>query len=319
MTSHAPIARDGPIEPSEARYIKLGPGGAWERKCLTEGTLRLGYYDVPHEMGVAGDADGIRQIYLDRGHARRTASSHARQVLDFYHAASTTLWITFCDGFLWWSFAKPEVTFLGSDPNAAPFGSRSRGCVSGWSNKSLGGRPLRMSEMNGQLTAVSSFQGTICTVKAFDYLVGKINDEDLPEIVAARDAKSALLGATQDLLSLLTWRDFEILVELIFAQSGWRRLGETGGSQKTVDLELMLPTTGERAFVQVKSKADQDQLNEYVERLSGRDEARMFYVYHSAECPLIVDSPRVTLIGRARLSELVIETGLVDWLITKVG
>jgi hypothetical protein len=42
-----------------------------------------------------------------------------------------------------------------------------------------------------------------------------------------------------------------MLVDLVFANSGWRRIGRVGKTQKTVDIELMLPTTGERAFVQV--------------------------------------------------------------------
>ena len=45
------------------------------------------------------------------------------------------------------------------------------------------------------------------------------------------------------LLALLHWRDFELLVELVFGQSGWRQVGASGGVQKTVDMELVLPTT----------------------------------------------------------------------------
>ena len=58
-----------------------------------------------------------------------------------------------------------------------------------------------------------------------------------------------------------------VRVDLVFANSGWRRLGQVGKTQKTVDIELMLPTTGERAFVQVKSSASKQDLTQYVEGL----------------------------------------------------
>jgi hypothetical protein len=66
------------------------------------------------------------------------------------------------------------------------------------------------------------------------------------------------------LMDLLTWQDFEMLVDLVFANSGWRRVGQVGKSQKSVDIELMLPTTGERASVQIKSAATKQDLAEYL-------------------------------------------------------
>ena len=107
--------------------------------------------------------------------------------------------------------------------------------------------------------------------------------QDLPEVAAARSARSALLRSTTDLMRLLTWRDFELLIELVFSQSGWRRISASGGTQKTIDIELVLPTTGEAAFVQVKSKTNQVQLDDYIERFAERDDARMFYVYHTSQ------------------------------------
>lgn len=55
--------------------------------------------------------------------------------------------------------------------------------------------------------------------------------------------------------------------------------------QKIIVMELTLPTTVETAFVQVKSKTDQAQLDDYIERFTARDDARMFYVYHTSKAP----------------------------------
>lgn len=160
---------------------------------------------------------------------------------------------------------------------------------------------------------------TICNVKAFDYLIRKINDVELPEMIEAKAAKSALLSSIESLLNLLTWLDFEDLAEQIFAKSGWQRIGVSGGTQKTVDLNLLLPTTGERTFVQVKSKTNQAQLDSYIEQLSDREETRMFYVYHSAAGTLNTNNSRVILMGPAQISGLVLQLGLLDWLMTKTS
>ena len=72
------------LNATAVKYIKLGKKGAWEDLCLSEGTLRLGYYEVPHEWGASGDKDSIRGLYLNNGASQSAATNHARQVLDFY-------------------------------------------------------------------------------------------------------------------------------------------------------------------------------------------------------------------------------------------
>ena len=126
-----------------------------------------------------------------------------------------------------------------------------------------------------------------------------------------------------DLMTLLGPCDFEILVDLVFSASGWRRLGVVGKTQKTLDLDLMLPITGERAFVQVKAKATSAELAEYVRTFEELGfYKRMFFVFHSGEAELDddrVDDDRISVIGPDKLAELVVDAGLVDWLIQKVS
>lgn len=70
--------------------------------------------------------------------------------------------------------------------------------------------------------------------------------------------------------------------------------------------------------MQVKSKTNSAELTEYVEKL---DELgpydRMFYVYHSGEAR--TEDDRVTVITPKKLAELVLDSGLVNWLIRKVS
>lgn len=307
------------INASKAKYIKLGSGGEWQDMCLADGTARMGYYEVPHALGQAADHDGIKQLYIDRGSIPRTATSHARQVIDFYDQGADTLWITFANGYLYWAFLEPAVEFIGSDKALYQNGSRLRRTMSGWSNLSLGGDVLLESNLNGKLTSVKSYRATICEVSELDYLLDRINDREASQISAAKEARTQTLKAIQDLVALLGWRDFELLVELIFDQSGWRRMSETGGVQETVDIELSLPSTGERAFVQIKSRTRQAELDDYVARFDARSESRMFYVYHTKSGSLEISDQRVSVIGPDRLSEMILEAGLFDWLIGRAS
>lgn len=43
----------------------------------------------------------------------------------------------------------------------------------------------------------------------------------------------------------------------------------------------------------------------------------MFYVYHSGEAD--TDDERVTVIGPHKLAEMVVDAGLINWLIRKVS
>jgi hypothetical protein len=308
------------VAAASARFIKLGPSGKWAGECLADGTLRLGYYEVPHALGLAGDAEGIRKAYMDAGLKRGPSSSHATQVLHFYDRDPKALWITFAHGDLWWCFAEPDVEFLTTDKTTGT-ASRLRRTVNGWSNHSLGGRRLRMNGLIGALTKVTRFQGTICNIGPDELasLLRLLNDDENPKLKAASTARVALLEAIGGLMRDLRPKEFELLVDLAYSQSGWRRRGVVGGTQEATDIDLELPSTGETALVQVKTATSQAELEDYIARFGARGEDRMFYVYHTARKPLATDHPRVTLVDQQRLAEMVLNAGLFDWLMRKAA
>ncbi|MFZ1662814.1 MAG: restriction endonuclease, partial [Paracoccaceae bacterium] len=199
-------------------------------------------------------------------------------------------------------------------------GTKARRTLDGWHGKTVGGEDLFSERLSGRLLKVQGFRGTICRVEAEDYLLRKLGDEVSSEVSAAFDAETRMIAAISGLLRLLTWQDFELLVELVFSSSGWKRTGSTGGVQNTVDIELVLPSTQERAFVQVKSRASADQLKDYVERMSDMDGVnRMFFVWHSGNVGQALPHGRVTLIGPAQLARMVLDAGLATWLRQKVS
>jgi hypothetical protein len=190
------------------------------------------------------------------------------------------------------------------------YGNRRRATVDGWHSRSVKGTPLTSDRISGHLLKVQMFQGTICRVKPLEYLLRKLNDELSPEVAAAEEAERALMDAIVRLMRLLTWQDFEFLVDLMFSASGWRRIGVVGRVPKTVDLEL--PTTGERAFVQVKSQASNDDLQDYADRFDPAElYDHMFFVWHTGTITAGDAFDRITLVGPERLSRMVLDGGSV--------
>ena len=93
----------------------------------------------------------------------------------------------------------------------------------------------------------------------------------------------------------------------------------SGGTQKDVDLILEQPATGERAFVQVKSKAGQAVLDDYVDkfRRSGAYQ-RMFFVCHSPKGALATeDDASLHVWAGDHLADATVRAGLFDWLMER--
>lgn len=151
-----------------------------------------------------------------------------------------------------------------------------------------------------------------------DYVVRRINGHRTPEVEQASAALEVMQQSVKGLMKHLRERDFELLVDLVFQTSGWRRQGSLGGTQKTLDSLIELPSTAEQAIVQVKSKTTSAELSEYVDKLDDfPDGTRMFYVFHSGEPE--TDDERVILIDPDKLAQLVVNAGLTQWLIRKVS
>jgi hypothetical protein len=305
------------ITADKVRYIKLGRGGEWEKISLEQGELHFGFGKVSHEMALGGDREQIQQHLIQ--HERRAALDDAREVLAFYQLGSDCLWITFAQQHLWWTFAAPEVTWLGYGEG---HGERIRKCIGGWRNTNINGSPLLMSSLSTKLTKVANYRRSICAVDASDYLMRRINGIVEPLVLKANQAREALVEIIAEAIGSLHWADFETMVDVIFARSGWHRVSAIGGTQPLVDLALEQPITRERAAVQVKSRANQSRLNDFMERA---DEVgtfdRLFFVCHhpigSLSTP--IDRKDAQLWCGHELARTALRLGLSDWIIEKVS
>jgi hypothetical protein len=309
------------VAPATVRYIKLGPGGAWEAASLGGGRIDWGNQSDPLAIAAAevGDWDRARRAYLDAGVLPATASSYLRELKDFYSLGSDCLWITFARGHLWWAFAEPEV-FRTSEPGPSG-GECYRKVIDGWRKTDVEGKPLTIVGLSSKLTQLAGYRRTICNVAEADYLLRRINAEEEPVVAAARAARQELVHATEGLIRQLHWDDFETFVDLIFSRAGWRRVSRLGGRMKDIDLMLEQPLTGERASVQVKSAADQSVLNACVSAFEANTSAsRFFFVCHSPRSALSATTSGnrpVDVWTIEQLASAAVDQGLTDWLIER--
>ncbi len=306
-----------PINPKDIRYIKLGTGGSWAQLGFERGEIHFGYKMVPHEICQSGDWESVAGFLRDHGRNASKAKDGTREIRDFYTLGSDCLWVTFADGHLYWAFADPEVTWLGADEDNR--GARMRKTVDGWRRVSIKDKPLSVDRLSTRLTQVAAYRQTICRVKASDYLLRRINGVEEPVVAQAREARSAMKAVAVEMITGLHWSDFETLVDLIFARSGWQRVSRVGEALTDVDLILEQPATGETAFVQVKSKAGQAVLDDYIDRFrrSGTHD-HMFFVCHSPKGSLNVDaSDNLHIWAGDRLAVAAVRAGLFDWLMDR--
>ena len=304
------------IRAERVRYIKLGREGKWERECEKYGIIRFGFGSAtPERFALCCDGrwDELTKSFIQQGKSQGTATRFTNETRQFFEDDGSTLWITFIGERLCWGFLNSKPPERHQDDDGVW-----RAIAGGWQSTDIKGEALTKDRLSGALTQIAAYRGTSCTVKEAEYVIRRINGQKTPAVERALDAQKEIELSVLDLMKLLGPTDFETLVDLVFSTSGWRRLGTVGKTQKTLDIDLILPSTGERAFVQVKSKTNAAELVEYIAKLDDLGPYnRMFYVYHSG-CAQ-TDDDRVTVVGPEKLAKLVVDAGLANWLIRKVS
>lgn len=308
------------ITAKQVRYVKLGRSGGWEEECLQQGIVRLGFstHKFIDYFPDGGWEEKITAYYQDRD--RGTITNYLNQVRSFFQDNGETLWITFNKRQMWWAFLDPLQPIIKHQDGKGTY----RKTLSGWKSNDITGFSLDMNALSGNLTKIAGFRGTSCQLKEEEkkYVLRRINGIPTPSAADAKKVCDELKGIVVQMMRLLTPKDFELLVDLVFTTSGWRRLSVVGGTEKTIDMELVLPTTGEKAFIQVKSKTSQHEFDEeYFDAFQKMMQfGRLFYIFHtSVETSIECAENNVTIIDAKRLAQMILDAGLVSWLIEKVS
>jgi len=295
------------------RYIKNGRKGKWWPAAKPpHNQLHAGWNDVPDELLYNPDYAKIIDFCPN--------TQDCNALMTLLDHPSKHVWVTFEDLCLWWCLVNDGVTILG--PSTDTHGHFFIKCADErpWSNKSLGGRKLNISDIPGPITSTAGFRGTVCKPQASDQILRLLRDEKNPAVVAGQRTREDYQAAVQKMVKQLHWKDFELLIGLIFDQTGWARLSRIGGSQKSIDLDVKNWASEERAFVQVKSEASQADLHRSIDEFKDSPHyQRMVFAVHKPSAHLRTDDPNVHIWADARLAELVVQLGLGLWLETKLA
>ncbi|HET9396794.1 MAG TPA: hypothetical protein VFO36_12115, partial [Nitrospiraceae bacterium] len=159
---------------------------------------------------------------------------------------------------MWWCFANPDVSLLAD-------GTRVRTVMRPWQQTDMSNRSLTASRLSGSLVAVQAYRGSISAIDP-SYILHKINGIDPPSLEAANRALGALVDAVHPIVERLHPRDLEVLVDLIFRNAGWNRVGVLAETETDIDLALESPVTGERIAVEVKARASISDYRDYCAR-----------------------------------------------------
>ena len=306
------------INQCKALYIKLGKEDEYVKECIysEQPLLKLGYEEIDHDNCLKGDWEKVRTKLVSRKNNDTGAiTDHIRQIRLFYEAGDNVLWITFHANLLWWCFSKREITLL-------PQNTKVRPVIDKWSCNDIKGDLLQMDQLSSSLTSVHAYRGTICTVKASKYLFDKINGIITKEIEDIQAKLSELEKKLEIIINNLHWKDFEILIDLIFRQAGWQRVSILGDTQKSLDLVLLSPITAEKYGVQVKSRASLEHFKKFQSDCHDmQGYSKFYFVVHnsSPELKNIKQDNMFELILSSKIAHLVVKHGLTEWIISKGG
>jgi hypothetical protein len=304
------------------RYIKLGEGGKWAKDCFEQKIIRLGYSsgtDEVFDLASNKNWSGVEKYWQKNGKTVGVSKNFTNQIKDFFTDEGSTLWVTFEDGYLYYCLSdgdavQPDKKF----PNANATSYLK--AKNGWKNIDAKGNLLIATQLSGMITKTQAYRGTICQFspqpEADNYIKNRISGTISKSVYEAEAAKQNLLDKVKPLILSLTPKDFEILCDLIFSNSGWRRTSKTGGTQKTIDMELQNPVTGDTAFVQVKTKTTSKEFESYVNKKRSTNYDRMFYVYHTGEIKHSDIDVDISVWNLEKVAQQVINNGLVDWVIS---
>jgi hypothetical protein len=302
-----------PISFRNAYYIKLGQKGMWEKSSFKNNIIRIGWNEQSTE-DINQKRWGLIQKQLYKG--AKTKAVGTRDFNDLkriVESDSEDIWITFYSSQLWWCNLGEIEIF---EDNVSKY----RKLKGKWYNHDINDNLLTLYKIPGILLKLQGYRGTVCSIKEKEELKRLINSQKSESYKRITTCKKQLEEEIITALNMLHWKDFELLVDLIFRNAGWRRISVLGETMRYIDIELEEPITGDIYQVQVKSTASKNDFQKYIDNLPKSYYRKVYFVVHSPEKDLeLYHCPsNVELILPFRLAQMIIEYGLLNWFLTKV-
>ncbi len=302
---------------TNAYYIKLGRAGMWEADSIETGKLRLGWTETTVDDINAGNWKTIhRQIRKElKGKPAGVVTADFNALRRIAESDPNDVWVTFHQNKLWW-------TRLASGKVRQDKTSKYRVTTQPWSDQSLSGALLTLSNLPGKLCQLQGYRATVCRVNYPDLLLRTLNGTPSQIAESIRSHRATLAQHLAEAIKELHWKDFETLVDLVFRAAGWIRVSVLGQHARGLDLELVEPIMGDRYIVQVKSRAGLSEIRATADQFSRHEYRRIFFVVHSPENSITSAKKipkHVELVPPERLAILAANAGLAGWIEDKVS
>lgn len=317
--------------PNSVRYVKNGENGRWWKTAEANNQIHAGWSNIPDDVLEQQDFELIRHL-IDKDFTDRKKKNGATQdfnaLCTLLHKPSQHVWVTFQSNCMWWCTVHDRIV-LNKDGESSAKGHFWLCCDRPWSNKSLKGDLLAISDLPGVVTQTAGHQATICRPTAWEAMLRIVRGEQNPKVIAAKAARNDYCGKIQEVIKDLRWQDFESLIDLILVRTGWARKSSTGlrnqstgGVREGTDIDAENVATGEVAFVQIKSSARQSDLDEYTEKFIERPDSysRMIFAVHTLDAELKSKSELpIQIWNKEKIADLVVHLGLGEWVEKKLA
>jgi hypothetical protein len=303
------------LKADEIYYLKLGRGGEWADESIAHGRARIEWKSTPLAQINAGEWSVIKKALQIEAKTTGAGTAEANALERFCRSTEADIWVTFHDSKLWWGRLKKGA--VKEDAT-----SKYREVLDGWHDRSLKESLLLANQIPGRISQLQGFRATICRVRDRDALLRLLSGERSAEFLALAESKNRLIAQTARAIRTLHWKDFELLVDLVFRQSGWRRVSAVGERMKSVDIELEDPITGDQYQVQVKSRATMEIATKCKEEFAASAFRKHYLVVHTPTPDLLgatnLNSDEFEIILAERLAGMVVDGGLTSWLLDKI-
>ena len=303
-----------------AFYIKLGSKGRWAEDSISKRIVRIGWSKVKVDDIINGNWDRIRNIikqdYDERGKTKGSTQDY-NALKRFCDATIEDVFITFYDGKMFWCN-------LVEGPVEQDEISKFRRTKNGWSCHPINNpdKSLHSNDISGEISKTQAFQGTLCRFSEREekIITRILNENSNPHVTYIQDCKEKICIETVELLKELHWKDCEILTDLIFIQTGWRRVSMQGGTMEFTDMEYFDLINNEKYAVQIKSGAKKKDFEIYEEKLGNRGFRKLFFVVFNPDnsiADLKNDRSDIEILYGKKLAELIFDLGLLGWVLNK--
>ena len=135
--------------------------------------------ECPQGTASAAGLSQIQAIIKAEYGARGGATQDFNALRSLLDMPSKHLWVTFEEGCMWWCTVRDgiKVNPKGQDLQNGNFWLT---CDRPWSNRSLGGKLLAISDLPGTVTTTAGFKATACTPKDWRTMIRIIQDQKIP-------------------------------------------------------------------------------------------------------------------------------------------